>query len=159
MPMYALATLPLIKELKSIKNVKQVWYADDASSTGKVKDLYEWWKKLTTLGPRFGYSPNAMKTWLVTKEEHLTTATTQFANEGVNITSEGRPYLGAALGKPEFVSSYVRNKVQSWCSIVDKLSSIAAIQPHAAYAAFTLLRTISGIGNVFEPLESEIRTN
>ncbi len=167
MPMYALATLPLIKELKSIKNVKQVWYADDASSTGKIKDLYEWWKKLTTLGPRFGYSPNAMKTWLVTKEEHLTTATTQFANEGVNITSEGRPYLGAALGKPEFVSSYVRNKVQSWCSIVDKLSSIAAIQPHAAYAAFThglsnkwtyLLRTISGIGNLFEPLESEIRT-
>ncbi len=110
----------------------------------------EWWKKLTTIGPRFGYSPNAMKTWLVTEEEHLTTAITQFANEGVNITSEGRPYLGAALGKPEFVFSYVRNKVQS--SIVDKLSTIATTQPHAAYAAFThglsnkwtyLLRTIT----------------
>ncbi len=97
MPMYALATLPLIKELKSIKNVKQVWYADDASSTGKVKDLYEWWKKLTTLGPRFGYSPNAMKTWLVTKEEHLTTATTQFANEGVNITIRRQTLPGCSI--------------------------------------------------------------
>ncbi len=34
------------------------------------------------------------KTWLITKEKHLSSATTLFANTGVQITSEGRPYLG-----------------------------------------------------------------
>lgn len=44
MPMYALATIPLIKELKNTMNdVNQVWYADDASGTKKVNRLHEWW--------------------------------------------------------------------------------------------------------------------
>ncbi len=91
------------------------------------------------LGPRFGYSPNAMKTWLVTKEEHLTTATTQFANEGVNINYIRRhiPYLGEALGKPEFVPVLLRP--QQGAVLV-----LSAIQPHAAYAVFTHGLSISG---------------
>ena len=91
MPMYALATIPLIKKLQSV-DVKQVWYADDASAAGKITRLHEWWNQLTTIGPRFGYFANATKTWLVTKEKHLTTATALFANTGVKVTSEGRPY-------------------------------------------------------------------
>ena len=166
MPMYALATIPLIKKLQPV-DVKQVWYADDASAAGKITRLHEWWNHLTTIGPRFGYSANATKTWLVTKEKHLTTATALFANTGVKVTSEGKPYLGAAIGKPEFVTSYIRDKVCTWSAVLDKLSSVAATQPHAAHAAFThglsnkwtyLSRTISEIGNLLEPLESIIRT-
>lgn len=42
MPMYALATIPLIRKLKSmIDDVNQVWYADDASGSGQVKRLRE----------------------------------------------------------------------------------------------------------------------
>ena len=37
MPMYTLATVPLIKKLTT--SVKQTWYADDAAATGKIADL------------------------------------------------------------------------------------------------------------------------
>jgi len=47
MPMYALAPTPLIRKLKgSVNNVKQVWYADDASGAGKVNRLREWWDQI-----------------------------------------------------------------------------------------------------------------
>ena len=36
MPMYALATIPLIDQLSSIQDVTQVWYADDASVAGSL---------------------------------------------------------------------------------------------------------------------------
>ena len=43
MPMYALATIPLIKKLKeNVEKVNQVWYADDASGTGDINSLREW---------------------------------------------------------------------------------------------------------------------
>ena len=104
MPMYAPTTIPLIKKLQYVEHVKQVLYADDVSAGGKITRLHEWWNYLTTLGPCFGYLANATKMWLVTKEKRLTTATTLFANTGIKVTSEGRPYIGAAIGKPEFVT-------------------------------------------------------
>ena len=77
------------------------------------------------------------KTWLITKEKHLSSATTLFANTGVQVTSEGRPYLGAALGTEEFVTSHVQDKVGMWSKVLDKLTVVAETQPHAAHAAFT----------------------
>lgn len=65
MPMYALATIPLIKKLKG--HSKQIWYADDAAAIGKLADLRAWWDHLTREGPDFGYYPNPSKTWLVRK--------------------------------------------------------------------------------------------
>ncbi len=52
-PMYALATIPLIQKLST--EVLQVWYADDATAAGKLPSLREWWNRLTTIGPAFGY--------------------------------------------------------------------------------------------------------
>ena len=46
MPMYALATVPLIKKLPG--NYKQVWYADDAAAVGKIVDLRDCWDKIST---------------------------------------------------------------------------------------------------------------
>ena len=112
MPMYALATIPLIKKLhSSLDDVSQIWYADDASAAGTINKLYQWWTQLTSLGPKFGYFANAVKTWLVTKEEHISTAAALFANTGVQVTSEGRPYLGTAIGSHEFLISHVQEKV------------------------------------------------
>ncbi len=45
MPMYALATIPLINKLKG--NPAQIWYADDAAVVGNIKDLRDWWDCLT----------------------------------------------------------------------------------------------------------------
>ena len=65
MPFYALVTIPLIKSLPN--TVKQVWYADDGTALGSVRHLRNWWNELNSIGPSFGYFPNAVKTWLVVK--------------------------------------------------------------------------------------------
>ena len=62
MPMYALATIPLIKKLHGNYMYKQVWYADDAAAVGRIVDLRDWWDRISTSGPGFGYFPNASKT-------------------------------------------------------------------------------------------------
>ena len=47
MPMYALATMALIRKLTT--SVKQTWYADDTAATGKIADLLVWWDEITRL--------------------------------------------------------------------------------------------------------------
>ena len=67
----------------------------------------------------------------------MTSATDLFLNEGIWITRQGRRQLGAALGSRSFTEEYVTSKVAEWIKEVEKLATIAACQPHAAYAAFT----------------------
>ena len=69
MGMYALGTLPLIHELKP--HVRQVWFADDTMAGGKLTQLREWWDKIVSLGPIFGYFANPSKTWLIVKSPHI----------------------------------------------------------------------------------------
>ena len=164
MPLYALSTVPLIKRLPG--SVLQSWYADDASASGQIEHLLNWWKVLSELGPLYGYYPNPLKTWLITKQAHLPKAQKFFADSGINITTEGRPHLGAPLGSPTFVQQFVTSKVDSWCSELKHLSKIAVTQPHAAYAGFThglaskwnhLLRTTPNIELLLQPLEQTLR--
>ena len=165
MPMYALATIPLIKQLEGEST--QVWYADDAAAAGKICSLRDWWDKLSSIGPLFGYFPNASKSWLVTKETFLSEAKAAFAGTRVNITNHGRPYLGAAIGTNDFVSTYVKTKVKEWISYIDQLALIAKTQPHAAFSALThglsskwtyLSRTIPDIYDLLLPLDNAIRS-
>ena len=81
--------------------------------------------------PSFGYFANPNKTWLVSKEGYHKKTSTVFAGSGVSITSDGRPYLSAAIGSQEFIKEYVRCKVKTWSSDVAHLSKIAKSQPHA----------------------------
>ena len=164
MPFYALSTIPLIRRLPN--NVTQAWYADDASACGKVSHLHLWRDQLSLLGPHFGYFPNASKTWLVVKEQYLEHAQLLFANTCVNVTKDGRPHLGAAIGYTAFVAQYVSNKITTWISELKLLSSFAITQPHAAYSAFThglvskwlfVARTIPNVDDLFHPLEDCIR--
>ena len=163
MPMYAPATIPLIKELDG--HCKQIWYADDAAAVGKITDLRDWWDKLNTLGRRYGYSPNPSKTWLVTKEGLHATAASIFASTGVKVTPDGRPYLGAAIGSPDYITSHVETKVAEWEANLCCLAEITSTQPHAAFSALThglmskwtyLSRTVPGIGPMLRPLDETI---
>ena len=52
-PFYAVSTKPLVDELKDT-SAKQVWFADDASSGGKLQEIYEWFLKLSEIGPLYG---------------------------------------------------------------------------------------------------------
>ena len=118
-------------------------------------------------GPDFSYYPNPSKTWLVTKKGCQGVALSTFAGTGVNVTSNGRPYLGAAVGSAEFIESYVESKVSSWLANVGNLTTIAKTQPHAAYSALThglsskwtyICRTIPNISNLLKPLNNALRT-
>lgn len=135
MPMYALATVPLIKKLTT--SVKQAWYADDAAAAGKLSNLHMWWDEISHLGASFGYHVNASKTWLVTKPELLSEAEAIFGDTNVRITNEGRPHLGAPLGCPAYVNQFVTDKVRQWTDELKALSTISSSQPHAAFAALT----------------------
>ena len=163
MAMYALATIPLIKKLHG--NYKQVWYADDAVAVGRIVDLRNWWDRISTSVLGFGYFPNASKTWLVTKEGLHDAAVSIFANTGVSVTCNGRPYLGAAIGSQEYVAGHVGSKVNEWTSNIQCLATIAVTQPHAAYSALThglmskwtyLSRTIPDIGPLLRPLDDAL---
>ena len=131
MPMYALATIPLIKYLSSTSSNMQVWYADDAAASGSLTSLRVWWDNLTSAGPAFGYFGNAKKTWLVTKDTHLENARNIFQDTQVNITSDGRAYLGSAIGSDEFTNSFVIEKVHQWKKELTQLVDVATwlLQP------------------------------
>ena len=125
MAMYALATLPIIHQLRhSFPTVQQVWYADDATSSGSCSDLRAWWDQLQQLGPIFGYHPNSSKTYLVVKEEHEEKAKALFADTNVHITIHGKCHLGAALGSRSFTEEYVSCKVKE---LVDDIMHLAAV--------------------------------
>ena len=89
-----------------------------------------------------------------------------FQGTGISVTEEGKRHLGAAIGTQAFVESYIERKVSEWVNTVERLSSIAHTQPHAAYTAFThslmskwtyLTRAIPNIGDLLSPIEDVIR--
>ena len=119
-------------------------------------------------GPAFGYFPNPSKTWLVTKQGRFDEASNTFAGSGVNVTLDGRPYLGAVIGSQEYVEEYVSSKVRAWSSSINILRNIAKSQPQAAFSALThgllnkwtyLSRVVPDISHLLVPLDDVLRTN
>ena len=60
MAIHAISLQPLVQRLND-QRAKQVWLADDVSAGGKLDDLMQWWDRLSTEGPKFGYYPNPSK--------------------------------------------------------------------------------------------------
>lgn len=114
----------------------------------------------------FGYFPNASKTVLIVKPEHLANAHSIFADTNIQVTARGQGHLGAALRSLSFVEEYVTQKVADWTAEVSALAAVADTRPHATYCTFThgmighwiyVMRTIPNIGPLFQPLEDAIR--
>ena len=168
MVMYATAVTQLIHQLKQ-ETKKQVWFADDATAGGNLTNLHEWWDRLTSTGPDYGYFLNPSKTWLIVKEGYEEKAESTFRGTQVVISEEGKKYFGSAIGKQTFIENYVQQKVTTWVSELERLSSIAISQPHAVFAAFVafthgltnrwtyLARTTPNIVELIKPLEETIR--
>ena len=108
MAMFALATIPLISILLE-ERCKQTWFADDAASGGTLINLRSWWDTLVERGPSFGYYPNPLKTYLMVKPDKRDLAEKIFKGTKAQITSEGRRYLGGALGSQTFVETFMAN--------------------------------------------------
>ena len=128
MSLYAINLQPLITLLGIRSSAKQCWYADDGTGAGALIDIRKWWDELLAAGPALGYYPNAKK---------FKEANDVFAGTGINITTEGRKHLGAALGQRSYLEEYVGGKVKEWISEVTLLAEFATSQPQACYAAFT----------------------
>ena len=166
MAMYALAVVPLLHAIAT-QGALQVWFADDASAGGRLLALRSWWDALVIIGPRYGYYPNAGKTWLVVKPDQSAEAESVFVNTGVQITTEGRPCLGTPLGQPSFKKAFLERKVQSWVDEIERLATFAECHPQAAYCAVThglvgrwtyAVRTIPETSADIKPLENAIRS-
>ena len=67
--MYALAVTPLINSLCHHQqlDVSQAWFVADATAAGQLTPLLQWWKQIFSLGPLYGYHPNATKPYLIVK--------------------------------------------------------------------------------------------
>ena len=58
MPMYAVASVPLIDRLETTNSgARQLWFADDSSNAGKLTTLKAWWDSLKEVGPLYDYFP------------------------------------------------------------------------------------------------------
>ena len=166
MAMYALAVTPLINSLRHHQpDVSQAWFADDVTAAGQLAPLLQWWKQLLSLGPLYGYHPNAAKTYLIVKPQLYDSAKQLFQDTNVQITCHGQRHLGAAIGTRLFTEEYVSRKVKIWSDEILTLSSIAETHPHSAYCAFVhgvvpkwnyVMRTIKSVGSLFQPLEDVI---
>ena len=166
MAMFSLAMVPLIiKLMEQSESTVQAWFADDATGVGSLQNLKQWWDGLSTIGPLFGYYPNAAKTCLVVRDEQEEVARQIFDNTDVVITTEGKKHLGAAIGSPTFVEDFFSLKVKEWTDEVEKLAAVAGSQPQAAYAAFVhgtkhkwnyLCRTTPNCSHLLQPLEDAI---
>ena len=67
------------QSLVAIPGAQQVWFAGDATAVGTIQTL-------SSLGPDFGYFPNASKTVLIVKPHLLSAVNATFANANVQIT-------------------------------------------------------------------------
>ena len=167
MAAYALALAPLLNILMQLEDpISHVAFADDITGSGKIENLLRWWLKLIELGPKFGYFPNAAKSYLIVKEMHKDRADVVFVNTGVKITSSGKRHLGAVIGSREYKNEFMEQLVGSWNAELRVLSEIAQTQPQAAYSAYIkgfkhkfnyALRTITDIEHHLAAIEDTLR--
>ena len=89
-----------------------------------------------------------------------------FANSRVNITAEGKRHLDAVIESTEYRDQHVKDSGKDWDNQLTILSTIAEIQPQAAFLAFAsgfksklnyFLKTVPNIRYLLLPLERTIR--
>eukprot|EP00116_Pleurobrachia_bachei_P012166 sb/3472428/ len=146
---YSISTVALVRDLAEYR-CRQTWFADDSSASGGLLELRKWWDKINVIGPALGYFPNAKKSWLIVKKEHLEVAEKIFGETDINLTTEGQRYLGTAIGTDAFVETFVEDKIKTWIEELEKLSEVALTNPQGAYAAYTfawlyLMRTTPNV--------------
>ena len=74
---YAITIIPMMLIILEItadlpdNETKMAAYADDLTAAGSLESLKCWWDTLCKLGPKFGYYPQATKSWLIVKSDTI----------------------------------------------------------------------------------------
>jgi len=118
--MYAIRTLPLICLLRDPGRWTQLWYVDDASASGTLSELHNWFNLLCSCGPSFSYYPEPTKSFVVVNEQWTGEAAAIFGDLGVQVVTRHR-FLGGFIGSSSERDEYVISKVCRWVKHVDVL--------------------------------------
>ena len=171
MSIYAIAIIPLVLIIMEImstspdNNSKMVVYADDFTAGGTAKDLKYWWETLCEHGPKFGYYPEASKTWLIVKNDFYGIANTTFKSTKINVTSNGKRHLGAVTSSRSYKENYMNEIIDQRIKEVKLLSEIAKIEPQCALSCFIsgykhklnyYMRTVLNISNFLRHIDDVI---
>lgn len=145
-----------------------VRYVDNAAVIGNLDGLLDRWDKLLSEGPKFGYTPNPKKTWIIINDILQRRASDLFKDCGIQVTGEGWLYLESTIGSATFTSDYVKTNVERFNKELVTLATFGS-QPHTAYIyAFThgipskwcfSMCTTNSDCSAYEPLEHSIRHN
>ena len=122
--------------------------------SGSLDGLKKWWDELEESGPGLGYFPNAKKCWLIVKPCREEEARELFAGTAINVTTEGRKHLGAALGSRSYLEEYVNDKVVDRVNEVKRLACFAAFTFGLKHRWTYFLRTIPDIDTLLGPLSA-----
>jgi len=114
----------------------QLWYVDDASASGSLPELCNWFNLLCSHGPSFGYYPEPTKSFVIVNEQWMGEAAAIFGDLGVQVVT-GHRFLGGFIGSCSERDEYVMSKVCRWVEHVDVLTKAALTQPQLAYAVFS----------------------
>ena len=63
-----------------------------------MENIKRWWYEMVEVGPLYGYYPNSSKTQ--EKRRHIST--------------DGKSYLGGAIGSTFFIKHFMASKVNNW---------------------------------------------
>ena len=130
--MYLLITFVRTKFFGALltSTVRQVWLVDDAIGAGCRKEIGNWWNELSEEGSLYGYYVNETKSWMILKHGNkLTYVQTMFKETNINFITEGKRYLGVAVGSKNFCDEYASGKVSDWCDELDRVSEIQSVNP------------------------------
>ena len=140
MPIYGLGIKPLtikLGEAVDKTKCKQVWYADDSTSGGKITEIRKWWDELCSSGPKYGYFPLPSKTILIVKPE--------FENEANTL---GERHMGAVIGNNDYKHEYVTQKVQKWINDAKIAKDVyTSFNKAIAHRRSYVQRIIPGVSN------------
>ena len=71
-----------------------------------LKEERSWWGYLNRNEPGYGYHTKASKSWLLVKEAAAEESKRLFNGMGVQITTEGKRLLGAAIGTSDLEEKF-----------------------------------------------------
>ena len=128
--------MPLIRALKNqLLSVNYLWYADDASVAGNLYQVIKFFHKLCAIGPSFGSFSEESKRVLIILSEKVVEAREHCKINNCNFEVKGgNHYLARFVGDKDLETQWVKDKIHSWASAVDELSTIAMLTPQTACA-------------------------